>query len=330
MEIKRGDVFWIKDSYSVGSEERLRRPVVVVSSDKGNETSNTLLGVFLTTKPKWGAINVPLMINSKKNWVMCNQLGTFDRLRFEDYICTLAEDEMAAIDEALHIALGLQPQPQEDKSAEVAELKKKIADYENQIKQRDTNIGIYKKLYEKALDMVVDVKLGKDLAAAEELRSAEVKKPVEVKREEKSEAAEKPEEKQVEINTCTAEELRSAGCTPTMIKYIIENRPYKSLEELKTLPNVTRIGYQIVSQRLTCVPVLDVKWKKDEPRKAKVNVNTAKATEIREATGMNATTASAICGYRTKNGRYEKLEDLLNVKGFGEICMKRYGSMLEV
>jgi competence protein ComEA len=216
------------------------------------------------------------------------------------------------------------PKPQEDKSAEIAELKKKIADYENQIKQRDTNIGIYKKLYEKALDMVVDVKLGKDLAAAEELRSAEVKKPVEVKREEPQ------EEKQVEINTCTAEELRSAGCTPTMIKYIIENRPYKSLEELKTLPSVTRVGYQIVAGRLTCIPVITPKWKKDEPRKAKVNVNTAKATEIREVTGMNATTASAICGYRNKHGRYEKVEDLLNVNGFGEICMKRYGSMLEV
>lgn len=322
MEIKRGDVYWIKDSYSVGSEERLRRPVVVVSSDKGNEMSATLIGVFVTSKPKWGVINIPVVTNGKTSTAMCNQIYCLDRTRFEDYMCTLTEDEMAAIDEALHIALGLQPKPQEDKSAEVAELKKKIADYENQIKQRDTNIGIYKKLYEKALDMVVDVKLGKDLAAAEELRSAEVKKPVEEKREEPQ------EEKQVEINTCTAEELRSAGCTPTMIKYIIENRPYKSLEELKTLPSVTRVGYQLLVNRLTCVPVLDVKWKKDEP--TKVNINTATAAEIMAATGMGECTAKAIVGYRNVRGKFGRVEDVMNVTRFGAGCWAKFGSMLEV
>ena len=327
MEIKRGDMYWVKDPASVGCEEWFKRPFIVVSSDEGNATSSSVLGASMTTQFRWGVINVPVRSGNKESRVMCNQVYCIDKSRLGTYIGTATDEEMEEVDRGLRAALGLAREnaAEEDwRDKKIAELEGKLAEKDDAKTAEAVERDMWKRMYEKALEMLV----GKKIAEAPvDVNVVEVTKEPE---------PEKIAEAPVDVNTGTERQLRDAGCSMEMIRGIIERRPFKALEELKTLPNVTRIGYQIVENRLTCIPVLEPKWKKDEkvePRrkaKAKININTAKATEIKEATGMNATTASAICGYRNKHGRYEKVEDLLNVKGFGEICMKRYGSMLEV
>jgi competence protein ComEA len=46
----------------------------------------------------------------------------------------------------------------------------------------------------------------------------------------------------------------------------------------------------------------------------KININTARAVELHEKTGISQTACYLITGYRTKNGPYKNLDDLKNVK----------------
>lgn len=63
----------------------------------------------------------------------------------------------------------------------------------------------------------------------------------------------------------------------------------------------------------------------------KVNVNTATAKQIAEATGMSLTVAYSICGTRKReNIRFEKLEDLLLCERFKESHLEKYRDVLEV
>ena len=49
-----------------------------------------------------------------------------------------------------------------------------------------------------------------------------------------------------------------------------------------------------------------------------VNINTAGASELESLPGVGAKTATLIIEYRQKNGPFKKVEELMNVKGFGE------------
>ncbi len=55
-----------------------------------------------------------------------------------------------------------------------------------------------------------------------------------------------------------------------------------------------------------------------------VNVNTADASVLAESLdGIGSTKAIAIVEYREQNGNFESLEDLLQVKGIGEMTLER-------
>lgn len=48
-----------------------------------------------------------------------------------------------------------------------------------------------------------------------------------------------------------------------------------------------------------------------------LNINTASAAQLLSLQGVGVTTAEAIVAYRTQVGRFERVEDLLKVKGIG-------------
>ena len=50
----------------------------------------------------------------------------------------------------------------------------------------------------------------------------------------------------------------------------------------------------------------------------KVNINTAKQTELETLPGIGPSTAQKIIDYRTKNGKFETIEDIQNVKGISD------------
>lgn len=50
----------------------------------------------------------------------------------------------------------------------------------------------------------------------------------------------------------------------------------------------------------------------------KININVASKIELTQLPGIGPKTADKILSYRKENGKFQKVEDLLNVKGIGE------------
>ena len=53
-------------------------------------------------------------------------------------------------------------------------------------------------------------------------------------------------------------------------------------------------------------------------KKEKVNINTAKQTELETLNGIGPSTALKIINYRTENGEFKSIEDIKNVPGIGD------------
>lgn len=63
---------------------------------------------------------------------------------------------------------------------------------------------------------------------------------------------------------------------------------------------------------------------------AAVNLNTATKDELDGVKGIGPTKAQAIIDYRQKNGNFKSIDDLKNVKGFGEKSVAKIRSELTV
>lgn len=113
-EIHRGDVFWIADTQTeVGSEYTKTRPAVIVSNEANNRYSANLEIVWLTTANKKPLpTHVTLYSAPRVSVALCECVTTISKERLREYYCTLASEEMAHIDRAIRISLGL-PEPSE-------------------------------------------------------------------------------------------------------------------------------------------------------------------------------------------------------------------------
>lgn len=160
---KRGEVYYIRYDYSVGSEMSVGRPAIVVSNDEGNETSTTYNVLFTTTTPKSLSVCAELNSTKKKSWALCNQIHTVDIMRFGDKMCTLTAAEMSRVDEAMALALGLKLGGSDD-DEEVRELEEALLKAMDTAHEYEVEAYYYKKLYEKALNLKVNARIEADTA----------------------------------------------------------------------------------------------------------------------------------------------------------------------
>jgi competence protein ComEA len=76
------------------------------------------------------------------------------------------------------------------------------------------------------------------------------------------------------------------------------------------------------------------KPKADTPRVSTVastiNINTASVEALAELNGVGEKKAADIIAYREANGKFVKVEDLLNVKGIGEKTLEKNRQRLSV
>lgn len=87
-----------------------------------------------------------------------------------------------------------------------------------------------------------------------------------------------------------------------------------------------RMGWILVvvlSVGIGAAAAIPITWAADKPEavqvaKAQVNINKASAKELAALKGIGDGLATAIVDYRTKNGPFQKVEDLLKVKGIGK------------
>ena len=62
----------------------------------------------------------------------------------------------------------------------------------------------------------------------------------------------------------------------------------------------------------------------------KVNLNTATVDELQTIPGIGPAMAKRVVEYRTKAGKFTKIEDILNVKGIGEKLFQKMKDRLTV
>lgn len=63
---------------------------------------------------------------------------------------------------------------------------------------------------------------------------------------------------------------------------------------------------------------------------AAVNLNTATKEELTSIKGVGPAKAQAIINYRQKNGSFKSVDDLKNVKGFGDKSVEKIRASLSV
>lgn len=110
MSFKRGEIYYVESSFATtGSEQRPGRPAVIVSNDKNNEHSTTVEVVYLTTQPK---VDLPTHVLvrslSRDSTAICEQITTVATERIGDRKGKVTDSEMANIEIAMLVSLGLQ------------------------------------------------------------------------------------------------------------------------------------------------------------------------------------------------------------------------------
>lgn len=370
---ERGEMYDILSGEAMFGELASHRPGIIISSEIGNQTSQFVTMVYCTTTTTTREISVNHRFTMKgiEQLALCSQIVTVSKKRLSKFYGKLSDSDMRVIDRCVKQALGfdnvdvaaLKEKDREieakvaviaEKDAEIAELKVKVAEIEVKVENAELSCKVenamWQKLYEKALDQVVDMKYAHDLTNRTEKVPAPPKGAPVTKAPEPVESApiepaddgqtETPDDGRVDINHCTITELKKLGFSLSMAQRIVSHRPYNAVTDLKSMSGMKATQYRIMESKLCCTPMEPVVIVKDAPKapevseKAesgkKVNINTASAGEIHIATGLTMTICYSITGTRKRDGLYKSVADLAGVKKFTPYHMKKYGSMFEV
>lgn len=312
VEVKRGEVWYLKAEGYYGHEQSMGRPILIISSDFGNESAcPTVLGAFLSTSMKFRSVNVKINSVPRQSMVMCNQIVTVDRMRLSHKIGTLSEKELELVDKTLARSLGLNLQtPEKDKDLVQIEC------------------DLYKRLYTKALEKLTEIQFAQNLNAMPSSVKEEEPEPepvVEEIEEPKRKRAYTPVEKPefLDINGASFREIMSYGFSPTVAAAIRKLRPYERVTDLLLVPGVTTTKFNEIREHLVC----EQENSEDSPEK--VNLNSATYEELR-AIGFADRTAKEIIRYRNKHGSFNSVGELLNVNRLGSILYDRMKDKVEV
>lgn len=352
--VRRGEIYSIRSAETCDAEGGMTRPGLIVSSNINNSKNNAVIVVFLTTNDNNIGIHYgPIMNTGRASYVCCERIMQVTKARLGKLMGSLSENQMKEVENRLDEVLDLgwvDNSPVKEKEQEIdalklqleelkaenARLKKKDEQHEDELLTRDVEIAVAKRMYEKAVGIIAAMRVEPDKPKppeyVQQIEAEKKENPPKPKKPEPPKEPEKPD-----INTATFSQLRGVGFSNSQTLATINGRPYKSLEDLKNTPGITAKAYNILSPRVCCVPLpVEEESKKvivvEEPVESevtKVNVNTATMKELTDI-GLNKRSAQEIVSHRKKNGDYAKLEDLLNLKSFGNTCMKRYGHLLEV
>lgn len=115
--MQRGDVYWADLTPRSGSEQRGRRPVIIVSHDGFNQTPSwrSIIVVPVSTstaQARRGPTAIYLPQGSagleRASIALCHQVTTLDRAKCTQQVGTLSSDLLQQIESGLKAALDLQ------------------------------------------------------------------------------------------------------------------------------------------------------------------------------------------------------------------------------
>lgn len=110
MKFRRGEIYFIEsriDENNKDGEACLFRPALIVSNDLGNESSNNVIVVYLSSVDRRPMSVHARVMTKKPSWALCEQIYCIPKTRLRDYVRTCTEEEMKGVDKALSIALSL-------------------------------------------------------------------------------------------------------------------------------------------------------------------------------------------------------------------------------
>ena len=103
----RGEIYYINRTTTTGATEG--RPAVIVSNNKNNMIGDAFEVVYLTITPKSDQpTHVTIRSTHTTSTALCERVYTVYQPSMGDYIGTCNESEMANIDAALMISLGIE------------------------------------------------------------------------------------------------------------------------------------------------------------------------------------------------------------------------------
>ena len=107
-KFKRGEIYYVSQRPSVGTEMVAGRPAIIVSNDRLNENLGCVEVVFLTTKTK---CTTPEHISIRSSGVLattiCEQITTVDKSRIREFVGECTPTEIKLINKAMLYSLGL-------------------------------------------------------------------------------------------------------------------------------------------------------------------------------------------------------------------------------
>jgi comEA protein len=102
---------------------------------------------------------------------------------------------------------------------------------------------------------------------------------------------------------------------------------YWGNNEMLVIPTING-GNSMKKARVACVLALCLglvfgsvsvlAQKSSHPGTEKININTATVEQLQSLPGIGPATAKNIVEYRTKAGKFNRIEEIINVKGIGE------------
>lgn len=119
--MKRGEIYWAELAPRSGSEQAGRRPVIVVSHDGFNQTTNwrsvsvvplstSIVDIQAQAKRGPTAIEIPANAGglSRASVAVCHQVTTLDRSKLTRYAGRLSRELLTTVNEGLKAALDLE------------------------------------------------------------------------------------------------------------------------------------------------------------------------------------------------------------------------------
>lgn len=107
-DIFRGDIYYITQGFSVGSEQKTGRPGIVVSNDLANKHSPNVEVVLLTSQEKKPLPTHVEVICKVPSIALCENIQTVSKERLGNFVRSCTTKEMANIDKALLHSLGIE------------------------------------------------------------------------------------------------------------------------------------------------------------------------------------------------------------------------------
>ena len=112
---------------------------------------------------------------------------------------------------------------------------------------------------------------------------------------------------ELDIGSRIANAIEAAGGTKETANLRNVNLAYELEDGEKIyIPNINETENEILDAE------------KDEHKETEININKANIKELQELSGVGESTAESIIKYREENGKFNTIEEIMNVPGIGE------------